>query len=48
MPEMIENRMVVDAEWDVLEYGIPDRRRLKRQGQAYGEAEREKEESGCS
>ena len=23
MPEQIENRMVVDAEWGEIEYGIP-------------------------
>ncbi len=35
----IENRMVVDSEWDEIEYGIPDKRRTKRQRSAYEEAE---------
>lgn len=47
MQEMIENCMVVDAEWDEIEYGVPDRRRLKRQGQAYGDAEGGNGESEC-
>jgi len=27
MPEQIENRMVVDEEWDEIEYRVPNRRR---------------------
>lgn len=37
----IENRMVVDSEWDEAEYGVPNKHRLKRERQAYEEAERE-------
>lgn len=40
MPE-IENRMVVDSEWDEEEYGVPSKARLKRMRQAYDDAERE-------
>lgn len=41
MPKMIENRMVVDSEWNEIEYGVPNRARLKRERQAYEEEERE-------
>lgn len=41
----IENSMVVDLAWDEIEYGVPSRRRIKRQRQAYEEAERE--DSDC-
>lgn len=41
MPEMIENRMVVDSEWDEIEYGFPCRRRLQRQRRNYDEVEME-------
>lgn len=27
--EQLENRMVVDSEWDETEYGIPDRHRME-------------------
>ena len=37
----IENSMVVDSEWDEIEYGIPSRARIKRERKAYEEAERE-------
>lgn len=37
----IENQMVVDAAWDWNESMLPDRERLKRERQAYEEAERE-------
>jgi len=43
--EQIENRMVVDWVWDEIEYGIPNRHRLKRERQAYEEAEREDREN---
>lgn len=39
MPEMIENRMLVDSEWDESEYGIPSKRRLERMREAYEEEE---------
>lgn len=41
MFEKIENPMVLDWWWGEEEYGIPDKRRLKRERQAYEEAERE-------
>ena len=41
----IENRMIVDSEWDEIEYGVPSNARLKRQRQAYEEAEREDREN---
>ncbi len=41
----IENKMVLDWPWDEEEYGVPDRRRLKRIRQAYEEAEREDREN---
>ena len=37
----IENKMVVDWAWDEIEYGVPSRRRIKRERQAYEESERE-------
>ena len=36
----IENKMVVDAAWDWNEFMISDKERLKRERQAYEEAER--------
>lgn len=41
MPELIENKMVLDWPWDETEYGVPNKLRLKRQRQAYEESERE-------
>lgn len=41
----LENRMVIDSEWDEIEYGMPSRRRIKGQRQAYEEAEREDREN---
>ena len=41
MPEQIENRMVVDSEWDEIEYGVPRRRTLNRKRRSYDEAEME-------
>jgi len=41
---MIENRMVVDSEWGEIEYGIPNKKLLRRERQAYEEAEREDRE----
>lgn len=43
--EMIENAMVVDNWWDEQEYRIPSRARMKRERQAYEEAEREDREN---
>ena len=40
MPEQIENRMVVDSQWDDPEYRVPTIR-LQRERMAYEEAERE-------
>lgn len=40
----IENQMVVDAAWDWNESMSPDKKRLKRERQAYEEAEREDRE----
>lgn len=42
---MIENKMVVDWVWDELEYGVPNKARLRRERQAYEEAEREDREN---
>lgn len=39
MPEQIENRMVVDSEWDEIEYGVPRRKTLNRKRRNYDEAE---------
>lgn len=44
MPEMIENRMVVDSEWDEIEYGVPNKKRLERERRIYDEIELEEEE----
>lgn len=44
MTGRVENAMAVDWFWDEEEYGVPDRRRLKRQAQAYREAEGEERE----
>lgn len=41
MPEQLENKMVVDWAWNEIEYGVPERSRLKRLKQAYDEQERE-------
>lgn len=43
--EMIENAMVVDVWWGEMDYGVPSKRRLKRERQAYEEAEREYREN---
>ncbi|MBD5543760.1 MAG: hypothetical protein HDR01_05850 [Lachnospiraceae bacterium] len=42
--EQIENKMVVDWAWDEIEYGIPNKRRLNRERQAYEAEEREDRE----
>lgn len=44
MPEMIENRMVVDSEWIEIEYGVPDKSRLERERRNYDEVEMEEDE----
>lgn len=41
----IENPMVLAWWWDEQEYGVPSKRRLKRERQAYEEAERENKEN---
>ena len=42
MPYQIENRMVVDSEWDEIEYGVRiNKTRFEKQREAYDEAERE-------
>lgn len=41
MMERIENRMVVDSEWDEIEYGVKHCNMYQRKRQAYDEAERE-------
>ena len=38
--EQIENKMVVDWAWDEVEYGVPNKRRLKRLMQDYESEER--------
>ena len=44
MPEQIENPMVVNWWWGEIEYGIPDKSRLRREKKNYDEAEMEEEE----
>lgn len=46
MPEQIENRMVVDSEWEYIEqeYNSPDKFRMKREKRIYEEMERVEEE----
>ena len=40
MPEQIENRMVVDSEWNEVEYGIKlNQTRLQRERAAYEDVE---------
>lgn len=46
MVYQIENQNEVDPEWDGIEYRIPNKTRLKRERQAYEEAEREDREDG--
>lgn len=41
MPEQIENKMLVDWYWNEIEYGVPKSNRMKRERQAYEQAERE-------
>lgn len=43
MPEQIENRMVVDSEWNEIEYGVPRETRQERERRIYDEMEREDE-----
>lgn len=45
MPYQIENRMVIDSEWGEIEYRMPSSNRMKRERQAFEEAERE--DSDC-
>lgn len=42
--EQIENKMVVDWAWDEVEYGVPNKRRLKRLMQDYKDEERGEKE----
>lgn len=44
MPEQIENRMVVDAEWNEIEYRVPAGNSYQRQRRAYDQAERDNDE----
>ena len=46
MPEQIENRMVVDSEWEYIEqeHNSPDKFRMKREKRIYEEMERVEEE----
>lgn len=41
----IENRMVVDSEFDEIEYGVPCRRTLRRLRRNYDEVEMEDKEN---
>lgn len=41
MPEQIENSMAVDGYWNETEYGVPSGNRLRREREAYEQAERE-------
>ena len=42
--EQIENRMVVDSEWGEIEYGVPNKKRMREERRAYEEIEMEDEE----
>ena len=42
--EHIENKMVVDSAWDEIEYGVPSKRRLKRERQIFEAEEMEDRE----
>lgn len=42
--EEIENSMIEDWWWGETEYGVPDKRRLKRQREAYEATERGEED----
>lgn len=44
MPEQIENRMVIDSEWNEIEYGVPNKSRLERERRIYDEEEMKEEE----
>lgn len=44
MPGQIENSMTVDSFWNELEYGVPSGNRLRREREAYEQAEREENE----
>lgn len=44
MPEMIENRIVVDSEWIEIEYGTYSKSRLERERRTFDEMEMEEEE----
>lgn len=46
MPEQIENSMVVDSFWNEIEYGVPSGSRLRKEREAYEQAEREESENG--
>ena len=41
MPEPIENRMVIDSEFDEIEYGVKHKNLYERHREAYEQAERE-------
>ena len=44
MSEQIENRMVIDSEWDEIEYGVPNKSRLERERRTFDEMEMEEDE----
>lgn len=44
--DMFSDGVVMDCPWDDAEYQIPDRARMKRERQAYEEAERKGREDG--
>lgn len=44
--EQVENVMAIDRWWDEEEYRVPSRARMKRERQAYEEAERGLENEG--
>ena len=43
MLEQIENSMVVDGYWNEIEYGVHSSNRLRREREAYEQAEREEQ-----
>lgn len=42
MPEQIENSTIADDCWNEIEYGVHSGNRLRREREAYEQAEREK------
>lgn len=43
MPEQVKSSMVVDGCWNEVEYGFPSSNRLRKEREAYEQAEREEQ-----